>query len=231
VKSSLPKCAVETLWRLRCRKGNPVEMKSMAETMQERLLLGGVEAAREVLGLPKEIPEGEDEAKEEPSNWSTSIVAALEWKFVMCYSVPVEVHINRKEAQPIATLIRKLSRDPSTQNTRHLIFVDSAVNMYIWAKGRSKSELMNRCLAAVCPEMLMGGIRLGDFHCRTKFNPADDPTRRAPLRGVQFRPSADSVLARLLAGTRLTEQEVDLLVSSPPFLPFDLFEKGEGPMV
>jgi len=41
VKSSLPRRAVETLWRLRCRKGNQVEMKSMAETMQERLLAGG----------------------------------------------------------------------------------------------------------------------------------------------------------------------------------------------
>jgi len=231
VTSVLPQQAVNTLWRLRCRKGNPVEMKSMEETMAERLLGGGSEVAREILGLPKAAPVEEDKLLEEPGNWATAIVAALQWEYVMCYSVPREVHINRKEAQPIATLIRKLSRSPLTQNSRSLVFVDSAVNMYIWAKGRSKSELMNRCLSAVCPELLMGGIRLGDFHVRTKFNPADDPTRFAPLRGVQYSPRAGSILSKLIQGTVLTDREVDDLISAPPFLPNDLFEKGEGPVV
>jgi len=179
-------------------------------------------------------PDGGSGDDEEPAPgttaWPTAFCDALGWDPVFCYNVNPGDHVSRSEARPRATLIRKLARDPAAHGSKVVSFFDNSPNVYAWAKGRSKTPLINSILRTVLPEGLMADIETGSLHCRTASMPADAPTRGRSVRRVPARvPGPDSALGRLLTGSWDDDVALHRSLGSASPLPACLFNLGEGP--
>jgi hypothetical protein len=90
-----------------------------------------------------------------------------------------QVHINVGELRGFLALERRLCRQYAA--FRWLEFLDSQVCLGALVKGRSASPTLNRELARNVPYIL--GADATSLHCyvSSKLNPADAPTRHAPV--------------------------------------------------
>ena len=114
--------------------------------------------------------------------WPSAFCDALGWEPGFCYDVNSDDHVSRSEARPRATLIRRLARDPAAHGTKTVAFFDNSPNVFAWAKGRSKTPLINHVIRSVLPEALMADLEVGTLHCRSAAMPADAPTRHRQVR-------------------------------------------------
>jgi len=170
-----------------------------------------VQALRVLLGTP--------DGSELAPSWVSGLADAQSWTLGSKFGLAPGTHINLGECKPMKVLMRKLALDPGAHHKRHLIIVDSGVNVGAWAKGRSKSPRLNRELKVCVPDRLCSGLQVGVLHVRSKFNPLDAPSRNRKLRvGPAAHPSADSLLGRLLSSEPLSHKEEDaLFLDAAPF--------------
>ena len=144
------------------------------------------------------------EPSDAPPTWTAAVANALGWSPAFHYSCPRDEHINIKECRPLRTLVRHLAMDAAEHGKRHLGLVDSSVNIGAWAKGRSRACVLNGTMRSCVPEQLMTDLQIGVAHIRSKFNPADDPTRGRAVRAKPVGSPSDTVGA-LLRGTYVPE--------------------------
>ena len=111
---------------------------------------------------------------------SALLTMPLDWQVAFRYVFRFQKHINVLEAQAVLIWFKRLAKQ-RFQNQRVIILVDSAVVKGAVTKGRSGSRVLNkvlRQLAAIC--------LAHNFYCElvwipTWANPADAPSRNAPL--------------------------------------------------
>jgi hypothetical protein len=239
VESRVGTKTAEQMWQFRYRKGTAsASLRTLSDLLEPRLGASRAHAAaRVLLGLDDMLHEGppvgclDEPAPEEAPAWTAAVADALGWQPLWHGPVEPSWHINRKEALPIGLLGRRLAADPGSHRRRFVVLVDSSVNVAAWSKGRSRSRRLNGTLQRACPELLLAGIRLGFVHVRSKFNPADDPTRGRPVRAVPAAvPFVGSSVARLLGvGPPLSFAELGALTGCDVALPGALLGVGEGP--
>lgn len=97
-------------------------------------------------------------------------------------------HINLGEIQAALRAEEKFALENPRSFYIHL--QDSQVSLACMVKGRSSSHSINKLLRSSIPTQTGQGIRGYYGYVRSKYNPADDPTRRAEIR----KPSRDSPL-------------------------------------
>ena len=146
----------------------------------------------------------DDAAPDGPPTWTAAVAESVGWEPEFRYPCPRGEHINHKEGRPLRTLVRHLAANPHEHGRRHMAFVDSSVNMGVWSKGRSRARALNGLLRSCVPEQLMTDLQIGLAHIRSKFNPADNPTRGRAVRRAAVRvPSA--AVAGLLQGKHVPD--------------------------
>ena len=97
-------------------------------------------------------------------------------------------HINIGEVRAALEAERELGeREPDSY---YLHLQDSQVSLAALVKGRSSSRHLNKEIRASIPDHVVSNVRPFYGFVRSKLNPADDPTRDAPLR----RPSKEQAL-------------------------------------
>ncbi len=87
-------------------------------------------------------------------------------------------HINILELRAVQTALRWATSRPAGVDCRLLLLVDSSVSVYALNKGRSSSRPMLRRLRAIAALVLASGLRVFTRWVPSKFNPADEPSRR-----------------------------------------------------
>ena len=199
--------AAREFWRHRAKKRGGDALLTLVEQFEK---LAGEDAnaaeilaeARRILGEPDTAldPEDSSASPDAPPTWTAAVADSVGWRPVFRYSCRPGEHINRKEARPIRTLVRRLALSVAAHGTRQFTLVDSSVNVCSWTKGRSRAVALNEILRSVVPEQLMCDIQMGFGHIRSAFNPADAPTRGRPVRTVPAVDVPSDPVASLLRG-------------------------------
>eukprot|EP00971_Amphidinium_carterae_P319230 6345207-Amphidinium_carterae.3 len=107
---------------------------------------------------------------------SQKLTVALNFKF------RYEQHINIQEAVAVRSALKLLTRRVDLHSCRLPILVDSLVVQSVMARGRSCSRTLNKVVRSIAMLTLMSNVQLLTGWVRSESNPADDPTRFAPLR-------------------------------------------------
>ena len=110
-----------------------------------------------------------------PSHWTWKVLLSYKWK-------QGGQHINTLEVTAVLDLLRKLGRDAKYHGHKLIILVDNQVAISCITKGRSSARGLQgplRRLSAVC---LVGHFRLCLGWIKSKWNPADGPSRWAVKR-------------------------------------------------
>ncbi len=191
----------QELWRWRVRRGGYVRLETEWEaTVRE--LQSSEELGEALLGLLAEgevaPPAGAERARLEAERALVGVVndvtRATRFHLRKRYRVPAALHINLKEAFPVALSLRFDAVE--RQDSRQLKLVDSSVNSRGWAKGRSSTSALSSIMRRVSGELVLGGVYPGFLPVGTEFNPADDPTRGRRVRD----PSGTPLLAAEIRG-------------------------------
>ena len=104
------------------------------------------------------------------------------WRTVAVWNCKVGRHINLLEEEAILKLVNRLSRLKTP--TRAVCLTDSHVVRGATSKGRSSSRALTTLLRKIGSTMVAAAIYLTLPFVPTRWNPSDDPTRDAELRGV-----------------------------------------------
>ncbi len=100
--------------------------------------------------------------------WST--VISTPWSF--------RQHINALELQSVLLAVRHVVSSPLGPGTRILVLSDSAVVTHTLLKGRSSSRNLVAGMRKLAALTLASGCTLQPCWIPTKYNPADEPSRR-----------------------------------------------------
>ena len=114
--------------------------------------------------------------------WAEDLVEGLDWDPGVVFRTKRTEHINVSEARAVGAQIDLEAADPRFHRTKGVFGIDSYVFAGAGSKGRSSSRMLNRPLRRSAPTLLLTRMQRGYVHLRSEFNPADDPTRRKPLR-------------------------------------------------
>ena len=114
------------------------------------------------------------------SDTTDHLCQALDWKSIASYRFRVGGHINLQEARALTREIAKWAAADITPR-RVIAFLDSAVCVGAFSKGRSSSFRLNGILRAFSGHCVLAGIELALIWISTKANPADYPSRLRPL--------------------------------------------------
>ena len=231
VSTEIEPTAARELWRFRYRKGANTQLRTLAEQMVDRFKTRtlALAEARRILGT--ENP-GDDEgpAEDEAPAWSAALADSVGCRQEWHGPVKRRQHINCKEAKPLQLLTCRLARDAGAHRKKHMVLVDSSVNVASWSKGRSRSRALNAFLKRAAPEALMARLSLGFAHIRSAFNPSDDPTRGRPVRTRPRRhPDPASLMGRFLCAEPLSFEEMGELFGVDVRLPSAVFDLGQEP--
>ena len=139
-----------------------------------------------------------DQGLSEFSDMYTSLVPTDPLASVIIKSIPWEVNrnedygcisqVNLQEMRAIRNEIIDACREGLTP-FRRVNGTDSNVCLGAWAKGRSSSFLqLNGLMRKTIGWQVMANKTLANFRVDTKDNPADDPSRNAPLRKPESPP-------------------------------------------
>eukprot|EP00971_Amphidinium_carterae_P220047 4368088-Amphidinium_carterae.1 len=99
-------------------------------------------------------------------------------------------HVNRQELLAWRTGVKALMRRDHLRHAQVTCLVDSAVVANILRKGRSSSRQLNSLLKSSLFYLELGSLTCLPLWIQSKENPADDPTRHAPLRRKVAVPAA-----------------------------------------
>ena len=106
----------------------------------------------------------------------------LEWSQVPAVLGAEGEHINVAEAMAhVLSLFRRVN-SPLRIGSREVYLLDSGAACGAFAKGRSSSFKLNGILRCAVPYLVAGRLPLALLWVSTGANPADDPSRNAPLR-------------------------------------------------
>eukprot|EP00971_Amphidinium_carterae_P267688 5310243-Amphidinium_carterae.1 len=98
------------------------------------------------------------------------------------YNFKQVCHVNRQELLAWRTGLKALLRRDGVRRARVSVLIDSAVVVNVLKKGRSSSRQLNSLLRSSLLYLELGSLTCHPLWVQSKHNPADDPTRFAPLR-------------------------------------------------
>ena len=105
------------------------------------------------------------------------------WKVLMSYTWKQKgQHINVLELVAVLDLLRKQARSSKFHNQRMVTLVDNQVALSCLAKGRSSARALQSPLRRINAVCLAAHIRLCLGWIKSKWNPADGPSRWAERR-------------------------------------------------
>jgi len=110
------------------------------------------------------------------------LVSCLPWHVTVNRDFKQQHHINVQEMRCLGNEVRRLASSSNGSGIRRVCFSDSMVASGAWAKGRSSSRALNFQLRQSLGWAVLGRVKLVPSWIGTKVNPADDPSRDAPLR-------------------------------------------------
>ena len=108
-------------------------------------------------------------------------IGAADWRVDREVAYKATSHVNLREAGAVKLVLRHFA-EKSNKARRVLNLVDSRVALGAFAKGRSSSAQLNKVLRGSLGYSLLANIHLHQAWIGTEVNPADDPSRGAPLR-------------------------------------------------
>eukprot|EP00971_Amphidinium_carterae_P258329 5127379-Amphidinium_carterae.2 len=108
-------------------------------------------------------------------------------RVVLNFKFRYHQHINVQEAVAARAMVKWLLRDPQHHSTRLPILVDNLVLQSVLTRGRTCSRILNGCMRNLAAFLMFGNVQLLSAWVRSAANPADDPTRGAPLRSPEIR--------------------------------------------
>ena len=114
---------------------------------------------------------------------------ALPWRTRDGYAFRVKAHITLQEARALRRPLLELAAASSVPR-RVVIFIDSAVCVGAFSKGRSSSFRLNGILRSVAGHLLAANLEASLVWVSTGANPADFPSRDRPLPFPSRAPSA-----------------------------------------
>jgi hypothetical protein len=91
-------------------------------------------------------------------------------------------HINVLEMVAVLDLLRKLSRNSKGHESRLVVLVDNQVSLSVLTKGRSSAKALQLPLRRVAAVTLASGLIVCYGWVKSKWNPADGPSRWASRR-------------------------------------------------
>lgn len=124
----------------------------------------------------------------DPTHWVWKVLLSHQWK------EPGQ-HINVLETAAVLDVLCKLCRDSKHHNRRYVILIDNQTALSALAKGRSSARALQNPLRRIGAILIAGGVVLHPGWVKSKWNPADGPSRwGAPPRDAPMAPK--QVLAR-----------------------------------
>ena len=126
-----------------------------------------------------------DPSNPQQASWVDEMASVLTWELQHKTSRAPRSHINEKELVEALDLQSHLASKNFSNagvGVRGVVLVDSRVALGALTKGRSSSRRLNRLLKKKLPAALFGRVYLGGLYVRSRFNPADDPTRGKVIR-------------------------------------------------
>jgi len=156
---------------------DPQQWLTDEEMLSYLLARNGTHRGAEIridLGMPYSVGELCRQSID-PSHWI--------WKVLMSYSwrEPGQ-HINILELVAVLDLLRRQGRDPKHHDQRLITLVDNQVAMSCLSKGRSSARALQGPLRRISAVCLAAHFRLCLGWIKSKWNPADGPSRWAKRR-------------------------------------------------
>ena len=105
----------------------------------------------------------------------------LRWKVTGSYTFRKTSHVNLQEMRAIKVELQKLGRYGKPCHQIQPLLCDSQVCCAVLSKGRSSSYKLNGVMRAMLPTLLALDVAFAANWIGTKHNPADHPSRGAPL--------------------------------------------------
>ena len=169
VRSRIPRALGKELTRHVLRKS--IWVKLLAPSAAWERMHGILEAEGEV-------PEGVEAYRCNPL-WEV-LARSLQYEKVFAKQKTGDRHINVGEVR--AALKSERIAGTRQPGSRQLIAMDSQVGLGSLIKGRSASPAINNELMRSIPHLVALDLFPDYLYYQTKINPADDPTRGAPVR-------------------------------------------------
>eukprot|EP00438_Fugacium_kawagutii_P001042 Skav214386 [mRNA] locus=scaffold333:24516:28736:- [translate_table: standard] len=111
----------------------------------------------------------------DPGHWIWKVLLSYQWK-------QKGQHINVLELVAVLDLLRRQARDPKFHTHRMVTLVDNQVAMSCLVKGRSSARALQGPLRRISAVCLAAHFRLCLGWIKSKWNPADGPSRWAKKR-------------------------------------------------
>ena len=105
----------------------------------------------------------------------------LDWRVTASYSFRQTSHINLQELRALRREVMKMSSTGRPLHVVQNILCDSQVAVGAVSKGRSSSYKLNGVLRGMLPYLVVPDIAMSLIYINTHCNPADFPSRFAPL--------------------------------------------------
>ena len=129
----------------------------------------------------------------EPSADLDELLCSLPWKDPIGYCFKDLSHINIQECVAVLDELERQVRYGFTK-CRYIIAIDSRVCVGAIGKGRSSSVALNKILRKLLATALAADVDIRVLWVSTKANPADAPSRDAPLPARGARPDWSQLL-------------------------------------
>lgn len=111
----------------------------------------------------------------DPSHWSWKVLLSYQWK-------EANQHINILETAAVLDVLRKLCRESKHHGKRYVLLIDNQTALSALAKGRSSARALQSPLRRIAAILVAGGVVLHAGWVKSKWNPADGPSRWAAKR-------------------------------------------------
>ena len=111
----------------------------------------------------------------DPTHWTWKVLLSYQWK------EPGQ-HINVLETAAVLDVLRKLCRESKHHHKRYAILIDNQTALSALAKGRSSARALQSPLRRIGAILVAGGVVLHPGWVKSKWNPADGPSRWAAKR-------------------------------------------------
>ena len=108
----------------------------------------------------------------DPTHWVWKVLLSYAWK-------EKGQHINVLELVAVLDLLRRQARDPKFHSLKMLTLVDNQVALSCISKGRSSARALQGPLRRISAVSLAAHFRLCLAWVKSKWNPADGPSRWA----------------------------------------------------
>jgi hypothetical protein len=170
VRTTVPRSLARRLWRHRLRKGGFVYIESKVGALFRHYQQGH-----------GEWDDSYDPEPELGPRFFGDLADGLSWRKLFDFPLDGDEHVNLLEHRALTTIVLSEIRR-SGGNQKLLCGVDSDVAACVAAKGRSHSWRLNGSQRRLGMQLLFAGVQLGLLRTPSSQNPADNPSRRRPVR-------------------------------------------------